>query len=319
MQAINQGLSLKRARMGNSFSLQTFFSSLFSSMQRAERVVLLFCIGSSLLSLVLLHINPIHYKYAYLFNNSYILAIEAYLAFMLVASAYLRNFMSEKFTSILIICFLTILPLLSGWMGEGPIMLTPFHAVDIHILHFDQLLGVNVGAIMSYTHRFPIFVKLLLAAYNSLLFQMMLFPLLLTICGHFKHAQRLVIAMSIGAITAGAIYYFFPTTGPISVIHNQYFEPSSAQLVQRFYDVHHQILPTVLHAVGLIAFPSCHVMFCTLATLFVVRIRIMRPFVIIVNILLVIATMALGYHFFADVLGGASLAVACFWLSKKLV
>lgn len=291
----------------------------FSPLEWPEMFIIILCMISIICCFVLRYWNPIHYQYVSLLNSKVLLAAVIYLSLLLIAAAHLRSFVPKRISALIIILFLTLLPLTAGFMGQGPILLTPFHLVDRNIMQFDKMLGVDVGAVMNFAYQSPLLVKILKFCYFSLYpFQIILIPLLLVIIGHFRQAQRMIVAVSMGSIVAGLIYYFFPTTGPASVIPNHHYVQSSYQLVQRFISIHRNQFPKSLGAVGLIAFPSCHVLIATILTLFTARIKFIGPCIVVLNVLLVFATMALGYHFFADVLAGIVLAVLFYWLSGKI-
>ena len=269
-------------------------------------------IGACIIKLI----NPIHYQYVNIISMHTMIYAALFLIILLIAAGHLKSFAPFS-GKILMTVVLTALPFISGFSGEGPILLTPFHTIDSWLLHVDKLMGFSTNDVMNYVHQYPWLVKLLTAGYESLFpWQMLFAPLLLTLLGHYDRTKRLTFAMILGSITAGMIYFIWPTTGPASVVHNQFFLESSHELVARFQSIHKNLMPTTTHGLGVIAFPSCHVLYATIITLMLRPVKYLFYPAIAVNAVLIMATMALGYHYLADVIAGIIIAIITLQLTK---
>jgi membrane-associated phospholipid phosphatase len=125
-------------------------------------------------------------------------------------------------------------------------------------------------------------------------------------------------------------YFALPAVGPRFTLHD--FSRIDAELpglllakpLRWFVNYFESIRPGMPNSVALAnaqrdVFPSGHTML-TLVTIvwaYQYRIRI-RPYVLWVGILLIIATVYMRYHYAVDLLAGAVLAVLCLLTSKKL-
>lgn len=285
-------------------------------LSRLEIIIAALSLGCISTAMLIRAINPINYQYAQLTSSWVMPACVLFLIVMLFFAGYLKSFMPFR-GRLLMTVLLVSLPFVSGFAGEGPVLLTPFHTIDAWLLHVDKLMGFSTNAIMNSAHKYPWFVSTLNYAYGSLFpLQMITVPILLTLFGHYDTMKRLAFAMTLGSIIAGIIYFLWPTTGPASVVHNQYFAQSSHELVARFKAIHNNLLPPSSKGMGLIAFPSCHVFYACVLTIMMRPIKFIFIPMILLNTLLIIATMALGYHYLADVIAGIILALGTLKISK---
>ncbi|EKD77869.1 MAG: hypothetical protein ACD_42C00141G0001, partial [uncultured bacterium] len=144
--------------------------------------------------------------------------------------------------------------------------------------------------------------------YESLVFELLGIPILLTIFGAQKQLGIFYIAQLSSLFIGNFIYYFYPTMAPSGVFHSPYFTAAQHDTSLRFYDVHHYIKFTTTEG-GLIAFPSFHVVWAILLTNCCRAKKIFFYPVAIFNIVLIISTVFLGWHYFTDVIGGIVLAI----------
>lgn len=198
------------------------------------------------------------------------------------------------------------------------IITTPNHTIDNYLLKIDQMVGFSTLGLMGCVHQFPLLVKSLQDAYASLYFQLFFTPLILALFNNRREIDRYLLSTFIGLIVAGLIYYLWPTIAPAGVLHSKYFLQNQYDLVQRFVEVHQGAAVTVFDG-GLIAFPSAHVM-SALVIMFAWRQYkwIFYP-LLLVNVVMIFATMALGYHYLTDVIAGAVLAYVAIKISVRCI
>ena len=276
--------------------------------------MLLLTFGSLCIGLI----NPINYKY---FDNSALTTSFAYPLLLAALFCSCNNFQSNKLierglqivTSIVISGTIVV----AGLTGMSNIALTACNPIDIHLLHFDQALGFSTPALLNWTAQHPHLKYLLENCYNAWLPEIALLPILATAIGKFKLSLRYYSAFLMALIIAGLIYFFFPTLAPASVLHNPHFTTDQINLVHNFY-LRRAGNPNLLPSSGLIAFPSPHVIGATLVVILGWNIRILRYPIIILNAALVFATLALGFHYLADVIAATLISSICFYLSCKL-
>jgi membrane-associated phospholipid phosphatase len=70
---------------------------------------------------------------------------------------------------------------------------------------------------------------------------------------------------------------------------------------------------------GLISFPSFHTANAILFIWALWPLRLLRPVILVVNVLLIASTPLAGAHYLVDLIGGAVVAVGAIWLTSWLV
>lgn len=186
---------------------------------------------------------------------------------------------------------------------------TPFPPIDSYLVKMDQYMGVNTPALMSWTYHHTDIHRVLHAVYNYLIIELLGIPTILTIFCARKQLTIFYIAMFSTLYVGCIIYYFFPTMAPSGILHSPYFSTAQHDTSMRFYDVHHYIHTTVTDG-GLIAFPSFHVVWAILLTNACRAKKIFFYPVALFNLILIISTVLLGWHYVTDVIGGMVLAIA---------
>ena len=155
--------------------------------------------------------------------------------------------------------------------------------------------------LMQWVYQYPKFVILLKICYATWLLQIIIVPLILALLKKSKEINTFFISVLISFVFAGVIYYFFPTIAPAGVMESPYFLSNQHSLVTRFYEIH-QHLPISVFDGGYVAFPSCHTMQTLLVLVACRKIKTMFYPLLIINALLIFATLGLGYHYLVDVL-----------------
>jgi membrane-associated phospholipid phosphatase len=178
---------------------------------------------------------------------------------------------------------------------------TPFMIIDHHLVHFDKMLGMDVTQLMAWAYQYPWLIKVLNFSYNSWYFEVIGTPIALALLKKSEEINRYYIGTFICLIFIMVIFYFFPTIAPAGVMSSPFFGQDQHDLVQRFYEIH-QRLPITVFDGGVIGFPSPHVIMSLLVLVAWRKIKIAFYPLVILNAFLILSTMALGYHYLADVL-----------------
>jgi membrane-associated phospholipid phosphatase len=181
------------------------------------------------------------------------------------------------------------------------ILTTPFVIIDYHLVQWDRWLGFDVTALMAWVQQFPWLIRILEFSYYSWLPQVILTPILLALLKKPQEINRYFAASAIGLMCCILIYYFFPTVAPAGVVSSPYFNQDQYNLVTRFYEIH-QWLPITAWGQGIVSFPSGHVIYALLILIAWRKIKVVFYPLMVINFFLIIATMALGYHYLVDVL-----------------
>lgn len=178
---------------------------------------------------------------------------------------------------------------------------SPFPIVDHHLVKFDHWLGFDVTHFMAWAYQYPHLIKVLVFSYNSWYFQIIVTPILLSLLKKSTEINRYYMGVFICVLFMTFIFYFFPTIAPAGVMQSPHFVTNQYNLVTRFYEIH-QHLPISVFSGGVVALPSAHVMLALLVLTAWRKIKIVFYPLAILNCFLIMATMALGYHYLADVL-----------------
>lgn len=205
--------------------------------------------------------------------------------------------------------------LLIGWV-TGCIQFTPFKPVDVILMKLDYCLGVDVGECVTWLHDKPRLSTCLWFIYlhtTHLIIAAVVLTLLLKKRGMMNEFYELVlIATGMGYM----IYYFFPTLAPASVFSSPYFTSAQHATALKFNQLHHYQIQTT-YSGGLIAFPSFHVIWTWFATYLLRYLPWLFRVLLIYNVLLMIACVLLGWHYFVDILGSVVVVVVSYGIRSR--
>lgn len=187
------------------------------------------------------------------------------------------------------------------------IQLTPYHTIDFSLVKIDKFLGFNQLAWLNWTYAHPWIQKIVNQCYGLMGFQLAIVPMVLALLMQKRAVRVLFISLLISFIIGTGIYYFFPTTAPASMFHDPNFALQQHDTFIKFFEIHH-FLPVTTTQGGLIAFPSFHVVWAVLlAYSFRHKKYLFYPMALF-NIIIILSTLMLGWHYLTDVIGGIILA-----------
>ncbi|HEV3339506.1 MAG TPA: phosphatase PAP2 family protein [Pirellulales bacterium] len=182
--------------------------------------------------------------------------------------------------------------------------------VDRQLAAFDAWCGVHVPWLCRWAADHPAGGLLLRAAYDSLLYQTAAVIVLLGLRNQRRPLEGFVLAFMLAALIALAIFVVMPACGPFAEYG---LTPSHDQSIflDHFLSLRDGSRQVISYrgAEGLITFPSFHVAW---ALVIVWALRGSRPVFAafaVLNALLILSTMTTGWHYFADLLGGAAVAI----------
>jgi len=200
-------------------------------------------------------------------------------------------------------------------LGCYAIQFTPFHLVDTSLLHFDQSLGFNSAAIYHFTMTHPAIRAVAHSAYDSIGYQLFIIPLILVFLSEQRKLNLFFTANLVSAFIAYNLYYFFPTTVPAHVLPLTHFSLDQYQVIAQWYEIHFY-LNNIIHVGDLIGFPSYHVIWAVLLTEACSKQKWLFYPVMLLNSLLIAATLELGWHFLSDVFGGLIIGVISIYVAR---
>lgn len=182
--------------------------------------------------------------------------------------------------------------------------------VDEQLAAFDAWCGVTAPAVRGWTQSHPWVNLALNFAYDTLLWQTAAVIAVLGLSGNRRPLEGFIWAFMLSATASLALFAIFPANGPFVTFG---FSPSAdqRQFLEHFEGLRggYRTLISWRGAEGLITFPSFHVAWALVLT-WAFRRRKLIYAIAPLNLLVIVSTMTTGWHYFADVLAGASVA-AC--------
>lgn len=196
------------------------------------------------------------------------------------------------------------------------IQYTPFREIDPLLAGWDHALHVDVVSLMAWTFAHPPLPFILDACYSALNVELILLPLGALWFQDRRRTRVYLYAVVYSAFGGALFYYFFPSSGPASLLQSPYFSAEQHLTSLKFYQVHHfQEVTTLLG--GMVAFPSFHVLWAILLTYAASSKKWLFLPVALLNSLVIASTVLLGWHFAVDVLASAVLAAASLFTAAK--
>lgn len=186
--------------------------------------------------------------------------------------------------------------------SAGAVQYTPFKTIDKQILMIEHYLHLDLKAVIAWTNSSELVKFIAHTAYTSIEGQIIFLPILVILARKYEVIYEFYFLLLATWIIGSSIYYFFPTTGPASIIDSPYFDLTQRATGLKFWQLHHYIQPSTVEG-GLIAMPSFHVIW---GWLFVYLLRpwpIACGLLLIVNLTMVASCVLLGWHYFLDIVG----------------
>jgi hypothetical protein len=175
----------------------------------------------------------------------------------------------------------------------------------------DARLHVSVPALMAWAHRHVGLEASLKISYACLT-PMLLVAIVLPACmGRRQAAERFLLSNAAAFFLAIPLFGALPVIGPWV---SYGFAPSGAQ--QQCMDALMGLRVDGLYLfragtdLGIISFPSFHVIWALLSARVLWEFRWLRVPALVLAGMICLSTMTTGWHYFADVLGGVAIAVA---------
>ena len=178
---------------------------------------------------------------------------------------------------------------------------------------FDRALGVDLPGIVSWTsgHWAGHWIS---ASYVLLIPMMWAAVLVPIVSGRVGDAQRFLRATLIAFALGLPLFVLLPAVGPWYLFH---FAAGPAQAACQATLLHARAPGMYVYdSAGFICFPSFHVVWAILCANALWSFRVLRIPAALVVVLILISTMTTGWHYFADVLGGITVATAAIALDR---
>ncbi len=185
--------------------------------------------------------------------------------------------------------------------------------------HLDELLWINVPAIMAFTGSHPLLSVLLSYSYYWGLHPLLLSAIFLPTCtGKREASQRFILTNALGFVLALPCMLLLPAIGPWVAWH---FAPNS---IQQACELSIQSLRTGAISSGssfggIICFPSFHVFWAVVSAHALQSFRLLRYPAILLAALITVSTMSTGWHYGVDVIAGLALAAISTLLANAVL
>lgn len=202
--------------------------------------------------------------------------------------------------------YITLIVLLL--FSTSAVQYTPFSPIDKKILNLEHYLHLDLQAAIAWTNSSEIIKKIAYIVYHSLGYQIIIIPIFVMLLKRYDVTYKFYFLILTTWLIGSLIYYFFPTTGPASVVDSPFFDEAQRATGLKFWQLHHYIQP-LSAAGGMIAMPSFHVIWGWLC------IYLLKPWpiafysVFLINSLMIASCVLLGWHYFLDVI--ASIITLC--------
>ena len=193
-----------------------------------------------------------------------------------------------------------------------------FPLVDPQLAAIDRQLHFSTAAVTNAVTDIPFLAGCLMVSYcmfGPVVVGSMLIP---SVCGFGKASRRFFLAMLLALLLAAVISVFVPAAGPWTT---EVIQPSRQQAAVALY-LHRlkSAMPvaTEIDHSGIVSFPSIHVAFAILAAQALGTVKQIRIPAWLLCSLICISTVATGWHYGIDVLGGAAVALIASMMAKRL-
>ncbi|HAU1153155.1 TPA: phosphatase PAP2 family protein [Legionella pneumophila] len=265
------------------------------------------------LSLIALIINYISYQFPgnnYFPPNTPIIACIILLNYIGIVLVFGKNNRMTR-SGLELINFFVVMSIIA--LATNAVQLTPFPPIDKQIIKLEAQLGINMVSILEWTNKYQCFKYLLAIIYDTLPYQMSILPLCVIVSGRFYILKDYYFLLLSTTLLGFTFYYFFPTTAPASEMQNSLFAPEQIATGLKFHQIHHHIQPTTIEG-GLIALPSFHTIWAILCVYLIKDWFIPCLLLSIINVLLILSCVLLGWHYPVDILAAIILVGLSYYL-----
>jgi hypothetical protein len=180
--------------------------------------------------------------------------------------------------------------------------------IDSYLVSADRALGLDWPAVHTWVLAHPLFRDVLVLGYYTLVSQLILLLVVLNYLGDVARGwelQWLFMTACLGCLIFSALW---PAAGAFGHFHAE----ADSRYVHAFISTRDGSLKVIgaEPVQGIIQFPSLHAALGIVYTYAARGIRYLFPLFVAVNVVLVVATVPVGGHHFADLWAGIALALA---------
>jgi hypothetical protein len=172
----------------------------------------------------------------------------------------------------------------------------------------DRALGLNWLDMYQWLTRHPAIEAGAHTVYSSLGPEMLILLFALELLGHHNQARAFLLWFMVSAIATVGIGTLFPAAGAFVYYHLPV--ASTTGYVAQWADLRNGTLRTInpLNNQGLVVFPSFHTSLAVQCACAAMPFRFLRYPLLALNLLIILASPAMGGHYFIDIITGIILA-----------
>jgi membrane-associated phospholipid phosphatase len=186
-----------------------------------------------------------------------------------------------------------------------------FPLQDKFFAHLDAAVGFDWLTWASIAWSHPVFIKILIWAYRSNIYQPFFVIAFLAIWGARGRNRELLTATLFSYLLTVAIFAILPAFGP----QRAFGIPSEwDSVLSALRNGTHTLLPYV----GIVSFPSFHSSMAITLAASMRGNRYLFAAASILNALMLIATVPIGYHYLIDVVAGVAIGLASLYAVRLL-
>lgn len=194
-----------------------------------------------------------------------------------------------------------------------PLLLTtPFPFVDKQLLNIDLRMHFHLSAVMEFMQQHQHLYQLTAYVYSHWVYELLLLLIFLACFHEVAMANRMIHMIQIALFVASVCFYFWPSFGPLTVLHDPFpYSYAPAEHAQ-YWAIHHGLSPTVhgYYYAGFISFPSIHCFIASLAIYIIIVTKKLRWFLaplIPLYLMVIASTLLLGEHYLIDLIAAECL------------
>ncbi len=201
--------------------------------------------------------------------------------------------------------------------ATNAVQYTPFKPIDKTLVAMQRHFNISLSAIIAWTYSYPWLRLTLEFSYATLPYQMSILPMVVIASRRYDLLREYYFLMLSSVFVGFIIYYFWPTTGPASVIDSSYFTEEQYATGLKFKQIHHYIKPTTIEG-GMIALPSYHVIWAWMCLYLIRPWKIAFSMLLVINVVLISACVLLGWHYPIDIVASVIIMLFCHWILARI-
>lgn len=195
---------------------------------------------------------------------------------------------------------------------------------DDLLSRWDAALAFDWLGLIHRIDRSPVLVRTLTVAYSAFSPQLFCLPVLLSLAGYGLRAKRTLLSFGLICLASSAIATFFPAIGTFGLYQPTdlvSIDPANANSFLTQFEAVRSDPAFVLKPItaeGILTFPSVHAAVALLAIWAAWPLASLRPFVLALNVLMLLSTFTNANHYLSDVAAGLAVAAACIVLAREI-